>query len=1295
MSNVPRWRSPLQNLASAVLVSIFGASAHGQVEATDTGRIIADGGTPLVLTPAGVDAIGRAVYGPIAPDPRVPREQQLFLLTDMVLFEVDVTEDVVRLAEAFGVSVVEERLISGRRFVALRARDIDHAQHVVEVAQGQRHVHSASPVVARWLTPHAEPLQGDQWHLNNTGQSGGTVGEDANLTGAWGQGFTGLGTLINIVDGGVEVTHPDLAAGYVAAQSFDHVDGDADPSPVGLGDNHGTAVAGVVGARLNGVGVVGAAYNAQFAVQRLIGGPVTDLQIASALDHQGVFDIVTNSWGFTPGWYRDMPPIVAATIQDGIDNGRGGLGTIYVFSAGNAANFGGNANQVRWVNLRETICVSATDDEGKAEPRSSQGACIVVNAPSGGVAAGITTTDRTGVDGYDIGDYTSNFTETSAAAPIVAGVVALMLEANPNLNWRDVQHILALTADRNDPTDPSWFQNSVGNWYSEKYGFGRVNADAAVTAATSWVGLDASFTVSTASQLVQQGIPDGDVVGVEHTVNVTGTGINALEWVEVEINLTAIRRGDTHIELTSPAGTKSILTTPNTDPSMNLNHIFTSMKSWGEPVNGIWKVRVIDPTLPSGPANNVQLDPTFWSSFRLRFHGTAAGLVTQFVVTGDPLGVAEGNTGELDVALTNGSLGDVDATLEYVSGDTDLQLVSANPVVFSASDWFVPRTIRFFAQSDPDNDNGSALWKISAPGIPERFFTVTESDGDATLRFVVLSQNPMVVTEGSQRDVEIRMTQNPGEAVLALTQRTSGDTDLVVAAGETLIFDQFNWAFPQRVSIQANSDADFLNGTASFSVTAANAGPTTFVATEFDVNDAPVYVLNPPGPYFIPEGTTMVVEVTMSGNPSSGTFAVAEFVTNDPDLRLIGGTNVAFSPNNFFIPQTLLLRADQDADTISTVAIFRIRAETAGFTNHSVSASEVDDDEDMTLFAESPPHDLTADQAHDFFVTINPGTNIVTPGSQRLFWRYDNGPFLSQTMLAVATTRFRATLPPPSCEDRVEFYVGAVGDFTGTLTDPPGGAATPFIALVGTTASIMTEDFSTDTGWTVSGIVGGGAAGPGPWERGNPADVGTLFNTPPSDFDGTNSCFITGNSLLAAVSGGQTILTSPTFNLGFTDGIRLSYARWLTESSGEATTGVMQVDISSNGGSTWAPLETVPAGAPGWTVREFELSGIVDSFANFRVRFSVNNSDILTALEGGIDAVHLDIASCGTPCAGDVDGSGMVNLDDLQLLLFAFGTTVPPGFGPDLAGMDGIVNLADLQILLFNFGGVCGVPIAQ
>ena len=310
-----------------------------------------------------------------------------------------------------------------------------------------------------------DPLFVDQWHLLNTGQGGGLVGADANVTPAW-DSVTGAGVVIGIVDDEVQLTHPDLAPHYRSDLDYDFNFNDADPSPDNPLDNHGTAVAGVAAAAgNNALGVTGAGFEAELAGLRLISSDpnaaFNDALLATALDYNNQsIDIYNNSWGFIyPLYDGTFYPMGVAALRNGALTGRGGLGSIYVFSAGNSGATQDNVNYYAMQNSRYVIAVGAIDNLGVSSWYSTPGAAVLVSAYSNGGSLGITTTDRTGDDGYNLagaadGDpladtnYTSTFGGTSSAAPLVSGIVALMLEANPNLSWRDVQVILATTAKK-------------------------------------------------------------------------------------------------------------------------------------------------------------------------------------------------------------------------------------------------------------------------------------------------------------------------------------------------------------------------------------------------------------------------------------------------------------------------------------------------------------------------------------------------------------------------------------------------------------------------------------------------------------------------------------------------------------------------------------------------------------------------------------------------------------------------------------------------------------------------------
>jgi subtilisin-like proprotein convertase family protein len=475
-----------------------------------------------------------------------------------------------------------------------------------------------------------DPLFSQQWHLNNTGQSGGTAGSDINLLDTW-DTFTGKGVVVGVVDDGLQYNHPDLESQYRADLSYDFVDEDNDPnitSEAGTSsDAHGTAIAGIIAAKGNNeMGVSGVAPDASLAGLKLdfssSGIPLDefDAQNAAALSYQNQeIDIYNASWEIDSSLFKPGE-LTTNAIKDSIANGRGGLGNIFIFSAGNDGENNGNVNYNGLANSRYTIAVGAIDHNGVKSTYSNPGASLLVSTHTNGDDEGLTTTDLLDDAGYndqsssglDL-DYTQGFSGTSASSPVVSGVVALMLEANPNLTWRDVQHILVETAQQNDPTDTGWSQNGAGYLVNHQYGFGAVDASAAVNLAQTWETVTPEVSASSEVIEVNATIPDNNPAGVTSTVNLTEN--IETEWVEIIASPDLIK-SDLDLVLTSPDGTKSLLSQQGLASSSDEEWVFTSARHWGESSGGEWTLSVID-------RKDSSLETTWDSSWQIKVYGTS------------------------------------------------------------------------------------------------------------------------------------------------------------------------------------------------------------------------------------------------------------------------------------------------------------------------------------------------------------------------------------------------------------------------------------------------------------------------------------------------------------------------------------------------------------------------------------------------------------------------------------------------------------------------------------------------
>lgn len=467
-------------------------------------------------------------------------------------------------------------------------------------------VASADVLLATQFTLRAlpnDPLAATQWHLNPVAVSPVVAGSDVKIDAIWNYpstvGIRGKGVRIGVVDDGLQTSHPDFVSNIDTTNDKDWNGNDADPSP-GTGDDHGTACAGNAAARgNNGIGVTGTAPEATLVGMRLIAAAVTDAQEGEAMNYlSDLIQIKSNSWGPNDtGTTLEAPgPLTIAALQTAATTGRGGKGSIILWAGGNGGDVNDNSNYDGYANSIYTIAIGATDSKGTRAYYSEPGANIVVTAPSSGngTALGITTVDRTGANGYDSSDYTNSFGGTSSATPTAAGIVALMLEKNSNLGWRDVQEILIKSATKFKPADAGWVTNGAGIPFNHDFGAGLINATSAVNLAATWTNLPAQTSAISTQTGLTAAIPDNLAAGVTRTFNLAATNLR-VEHVTLKLSATHTARGNLQITLTSPSGMSSTLAAVRPDINDNYsNWTFSSVRNWGENSAGTWTLKVAD-----------------------------------------------------------------------------------------------------------------------------------------------------------------------------------------------------------------------------------------------------------------------------------------------------------------------------------------------------------------------------------------------------------------------------------------------------------------------------------------------------------------------------------------------------------------------------------------------------------------------------------------------------------------------------------------------------------------------------
>ena len=508
-------------------------------------------------------------------------------------------------------------------------------------------------------TSYTDPLYGCQWTMNNTGQDTGDgtgiSGEDINVEDVWAGGNLGEGVNVAIVDNGLYHEHEDLR---------DNVDTRRNHDYTGRGDVferhfwHGTAMAGLIAARDNSVGMRGVAPRATIHAHNFLRyttfGNMADSQ-TRGMDDTAVYN---NSWGVRSGpGFDPSPRIWELAIEAGVTEGLDGKGAFYVYAAGNGTLDGDYSNLSGLVNFYAVTPACAVNDQGQRPVYAEEGPNLWVCAPSG-------DSGRQGnVSTFSYDRYRRGIAGTSTSAALVSGVAALVREANADLTWRDVKLILAGSARKNDSGDSGWatgatkYGSTTETYnYNHQYGFGVVDAKAAADLAASWVNVPRLRTVVAGSESdLDLAIPDGGSASASIPIE---SGVDFIEYVDVHLNFTHHSFRDLKVELTSPAGATSVLSVSHdSEDKYPLNGEFRlgTASHLGEGSSGTWSIRVTDEVTDTAGT---------LKSWRLKVYGHKSGTEVPVIasVTPQDAKLLVGWTALEDVEVTAYDLRHIDSS---------------------------------------------------------------------------------------------------------------------------------------------------------------------------------------------------------------------------------------------------------------------------------------------------------------------------------------------------------------------------------------------------------------------------------------------------------------------------------------------------------------------------------------------------------------------------------------------------------------------------------------------------------
>ncbi|HEY9609983.1 S8 family serine peptidase [Allocoleopsis sp.] len=512
---------------------------------------------------------------------------------------------------------------------------------------GRPEILIAEPEIVIPKEPHyrpKDPFYPQQWYLNHSGGSLLAANSHINVEKAWDITRGDRSVVVAVADDAIDLNHPDFQGTGKIVGPKDFKDQDFVPLPDTSEESHGTACAGIAVAEENGIGIVGVAPGCALMPIRTTGF-LDDDTIEQLFDYCIAQDasVISCSWGaatvYFPLSLRQRAAVTRAATQ-----GRQGKGCVIVFAAGNANRpVSGTVYEKSWPNdlLKgptnwlggftihpDVITVSACTSLSKKAIYSNWGTNVSVCAPSNNAppgmwfertgyistapevtaptpGLGVFSADLVGTLGYETGDYVSTFGGTSSACPVVAGVAALVISANPELTAQDVKRILQETGDKivdrdADPQLGLRLGTYDTNGHSQWFGYGKVNAFKAVQAAKQKTPLSPQTGIRRLSGHNDNplAIPDDNPQGITSAIRVNDSA--SVREIQITVDIQHDFLGDIEVTLKAPNGQIVLLQNRTLGALSQLQKTYSVETTPGlkqflnQSAAGAWQLQVID-----------------------------------------------------------------------------------------------------------------------------------------------------------------------------------------------------------------------------------------------------------------------------------------------------------------------------------------------------------------------------------------------------------------------------------------------------------------------------------------------------------------------------------------------------------------------------------------------------------------------------------------------------------------------------------------------------------------------------